>query len=395
MRLAPCLALLIGVALSGPAAAQSFNTTPPNAPEQTPAFAGQTRAPVIDEGVQLRRQVIATGLVQPWGMEQLPDGAWLITEKPGRMRIIGPSGASAPIAGLPAVDARGQGGLLDVTVAPTFRDTRRVWWSYSEPLGGGRSATSVATGVLSPDGGTMTNVQVIFRQQPSWSSTSHFGSRLVFDGRGALFITTGERSQPQARVLAQDVTTHFGKVLRIAPGGGPASGNPRIRNGQPEIWSWGHRNIQSAAMGPDGSLWTVEHGPRGGDELNRPQSGRNYGWPVISYGREYSGRALGRAETARLGMEQPIYYWDPSIAPSGMAFYSGTMFPGWRGDVLIGALVGQSLVQLTLNGTRVSGEARYLQGQGRIRDVAVAQDGAIMILTESPEGALVRLTPAN
>lgn len=393
MRLALCLLATLG--LTSPVAAQNFNAAAPNAPDQSPAFSGQTRAPVLDQGVQLRRQVVATGLDQPWGMDQLPDGTWLVTEKPGRMRIIGAGGASAPIAGLPPVDARGQGGLLDVTVAPNFDQTRRVWWSYAEPLGGGRSTTSVATGVLSPDGATMGAAQVIFRQQPAWSSTSHYGARLVFDGRGALFITTGERSQPQARVLAQDVTTHFGKVLRIAPGGGAAPGNPRIPNGQPEIWSWGHRNLQAAAMGPDGALWTVEHGPRGGDELNRPQSGRNYGWPVISYGREYSGGTIGRGETARPGMEQPLYYWDPNIAPSGMAFYDGNMFPAWRGDVLIGALAGQSLVRLTLDGTRVTGEARYLQGEGRIRDVDVAQDGSIMILTESPAGAMIRLTPAN
>lgn len=378
------------------ASAQDFNAARPNAPHQKPAFEGQTRAPIIDDRVALSREVVADGLEHPWGMDQLPDGGWLVTERPGRMRVIAGDGTvSAPIQGLPEVDARRQGGLLDVIVRDDFDKTRRVWWSYAEPRGGGQNATAVATGLLSEDGRRMTDVEVIFRQQPAWNSTMHFGSRLVFDRSGALFVTTGERSLPEPRQLAQDVSTHIGKVLRIDPMGGPADGNPTLPGGRPEIWSYGHRNIQSAALGPDGALWIVEHGPRGGDELNRPEPGRNYGWPVITYGEDYSGAPIGDGMTAKDGMEQPIYYWDPVIAPSGMAFYDGEMFPGWQGSVLIGGLEVQALVRLEIAGGRVTGEARHVQGIGRVRDVDVARDGAVMILTDARNGALIRLTPRS
>ncbi|MBC7736265.1 MAG: PQQ-dependent sugar dehydrogenase, partial [Candidatus Saccharibacteria bacterium] len=300
---------------------------------------------------------------------------------------------SAPIAGLPPVDGRGQGGLLDVAVRPDFHQTRRVWWSFSEPRGEGRNSTSVGTGALSADGTTMEDARVIFRQTPAWASQQHFGSRLVFDGGGALFVTTGERSLPEPRQLAQDVTTHLGKVLRINPDGGPAKGNPAIPGGQPEIWSYGHRNLQAAALGPDGALWTVEHGAKGGDELNRLEAGKNYGWPIITYGEDYNGAPMGQGLTALEGMEQPVYYWDPVIAPSGLVFYDGAMFPDWQGSALIGGLAGQALVRLELTGDRVTGEARYFQGQDRVRDVAVAPDGAVMILTDSDNGALIRITP--
>ena len=390
------LAIVAVVALAGAVKAQDFNAEPPNASDQQPAFEGQTRAPVIADAIELETTVIADGLVNPWGMVQLPDGSWLVTERPGRLRMIGTDGSvSQPIQGLPEVDEGGQGGLLDVVVRDDFEQTRRVWWSYAEPRGNEGNATAVATGVLSLDGAELTDVRVIFRQQPAWFSAYHFGSRLVFDAGGALFVTTGERSNPEPRRLAQDVGTHLGKVLRIDPDGGPAEGNPTIAGGMPEIWSYGHRNLQSAAIGPDGALWTVEHGPRGGDELNRPEPGRNYGWPVITYGLDYSGRAIGEGLTAQEGMEQPIYYWDPVIAPSGMAFYDGDMFPDWRGNVLIGGLVGQALVRLTLDDGRVTGEARYLQGLGRIRDVDVARDGSIILLTDAQDGALIRVTPAQ
>lgn len=386
--------LLAAGLFCGPALAQDFNAAPPNAPSQTPAFPGQTRAPVMADMVQLRTAVVAQGLDHPWGMAELPDGSWLVTERVGRLRLIRPDGAvSPPISGLPAVDARGQGGLLDVAVRADFDRTRRVWWSFAEPRGEGANATAVATGTLSADGTALSDVKVIFQQQPAWRSTLHFGSRLVFDLEGALFVTTGERSLPQPRQLAQDVTTDLGKVLRISPDGGPAPGNPKIPNGRAEIWSYGHRNLQSAALGPDGALWTVEHGPRGGDELNRPEAGRNYGWPVITYGEDYSGQPIGEGLTAKAGMEQPLYYWDPVIAPSGMAFYEGDMFPAWRGSILVGALAGKALVRLTLDGQKVTGEARYLQGRWRIRDVAVGRDGAVYVLTDATDGALVRLMP--
>nr|WP_181409762.1 PQQ-dependent sugar dehydrogenase [Martelella alba] len=379
---------------TGCASAKDFNAAPPNAPDQHPAFAGQTRAPVLDQGVELNRKVIAEGLDSPWGMDQLPDGRYLVTERPGNLVIVSMDGAvSAPVSGMPAVAYGGQGGLLDVVVRDDFDATRRVWWSYAEPREGGTNATAVATGTLSADDTAMENVAVIFRQQPAWNSSAHFGSRLVFDRDGMLFVTTGERSKPAPRQLAQDVSTDLGKVIRIDPDGGPAAGNPAIAGGRPEIWSYGHRNLQSAALGPNGRLWTVEHGPRGGDELNHPEAGRNYGWPVITYGINYNGQPIGEGLTQQNGMEQPVYYWDPVIAPSGMAFYDGDVFPDWRGSVLIGGLAGQALVRLTLDGDRVTGEARYLQGMARIRDVDVARDGTVMVLTDGAGGALMQLTP--
>lgn len=389
------LALALLAPLAGGAAAQDFNAAPPNAAGQKPAFRGQTRATVIEDPIRLRTTVVAGGLVHPWGMAELPDGSWLVTERPGRLRLIKEGAVSEPIRGLPPVDARGQGGLLDVAVDKDFAQTRRVWWSYAEPRGNGTNATAVATGVLAADGTSLSAVRVIFQQKPAWRSTAHFGSRLVFDGKGALFVTTGERSSPEPRKLSQDVGTHLGKVLRIKPDGGPAEGNPAIEGGLPEIWSYGHRNLQAAALAPDGTLWTVEHGPRGGDELNRPQPGRNYGWPIITYGEDYSGRPIGEGITAREGLEQPVYYWDPVIGPSGMGFYTGALFPAWKGSVLIGGLADQSLVRLTLADGKVTGEARYLRGAGRVRDVVVARDGAVMLLTDAGDGALIRVTPED
>lgn len=396
-RLAALAACLMAWPLiAGLAEARDFNAEPPNAGGQMPAFPGQTRAPVIADDLNLERTVIAGGLEHPWGMAELPDGSFLVTERPGRLRLIAADGTlSDPVEGLPEVDARGQGGLLDVAIRDDFPETRRVWWSYAEPRGDGLNGTSVATGKLSEDGRTMGDVRVIFRQQPGWDSKLHFGSRLVFDRAGALFVTTGERSVATARVLAQDLSTHLGKVIRINPEGGPAPGNPVLPGGRPEIWSYGHRNIQGAAIGPDGALWTVEHGAQGGDELNRPEPGRNYGWPVITYGQGYNGNPIGDGRTAQDGMEQPLYYWDPVIAPSGLAFYEGPLFPDWKGDALIGGLGGMALVRLKLDGTAIVGEARYLVDEERIRDVAVARDGAILILTDSDDGALIRLTPAR
>ncbi len=379
--------------LASAACAQAFNSEAPNAPDQQPAFEGQTRAPVLADDLRLSTEAVAEGLENPWGMAELPGGKWLVTERPGRMRLVGADGSlSVPITGLPEVDNRDQGGLLDVAVANDFAQTRRVWWSFSEPREEGKTGTAVGTGTLSADGTAMEDVRVIFRQQPAWDSAMHYGSRLVFDNEGGLFVTTGERSHPEPRQLAQDVTTHLGKVLRISPDGGAAPGNPAIEGGQPEIWSYGHRNLQAAALAPDGTLWTVEHGPRGGDELNHPQAGRNYGWPVITYGQEYSGDPIGEGLTAQEGMEQPVYYWDPVIAPSGMEFYQGEMFPEWQGDALVGGMGALALVRLELDGERVTGEARHLQNIGRVRDVDVDRDGAVMLLIDDPEGSMIRVT---
>ena len=374
--------------------ADGFNDRAPNAPHQKPAFGGQTRAPVAQDNVSFQQDIIAQGLENPWGMAQLPNGNWLVTERVGRLRYItDKSPLTAPIKGLPAIDARGQGGLLDVVIDQDFTLNRRLWWSYAEPRGNGLNATAVASGVLSEDYTMVTDVEVIFRQQPAWKSTYHFGSRLVFDRTGALFITTGERSYPDARLLAQDTQTHIGKIIRVTKTGQPAPDTPKSAAILPEIWSYGHRNIQAAALDPQGDLWTVEHGPRGGDELNKPQAHINYGWPDITYGEDYSGAPIGAGQTAKEGMAQPIYYWDPVIAPSGMAFYAGSLLPAWQGNVLIGGLASRSLVRLIIENDRVIGEARYLQGEARIRDVAVDEIGAIYILTDDQDGALIRLTP--
>jgi glucose/arabinose dehydrogenase len=362
----------------------------------TPAFEGQTRAPEARSGVTIAVEEIAAGLVEPWTLVFLPDGRMLVTERPGRLRIITRAGeASEPIAGLPAVDARNQGGLLDVTIGPSFAADRMIYWSYSEPRGNETNGTSVARGRLSDDGARVENVQVIFRQQPAWRSTGHYGSRLVFDLEGRLYVTLGERQERASSILAQDVSTHIGKVVRINADGSVPSDNPFIgrADARPENWSYGHRNVQGADLHPEtGALWIVEHGPRGGDELNIPLPGRNYGWPIITYGLEYSGEPVREGVAVREGMEQPVYYWDPVIAPGDMDFYRGDLFP-WRGDLLIAGLTSQALIRLELDGERVVGEERFALGVGRIRDLAESEDGALWIVTDEPAGRVLRLTP--
>lgn len=376
---------------AGCAIAQGFNDRPANAPGQTPAFENQTRAPGL-RALSLRREVVADGLENPWGMAQLPDGSWLVTEKPGRLRMISPDGAvSDPIPGLPKADPEAQGGLLDVIVDQNFDQTRRIWISFSERQPNNDTATAVATGVLSADGRQVEDAKLIWRQTP-WPSALHYGSRLVLDGKGGLFVTTGERGGNEARHEAQNTANTLGTVVRIDPLSGAPMGADLGGDALPEIWSYGHRNMQGAALAADGTLWTVEHGPQGGDELNRPEAGKNYGWPDVSYGAEYGGGTITGGLTQKEGTEQPVYYWDPVIAPGGMTFYDGEMFPDWNGDLLIGGLQSGSLVRLELSGNRVTGEARHVEGIGRVRDVAVAQDGAIMVLTDDANGALIRLT---
>ena len=390
------LTLTAAALLAGTATAQDFNAAPPNAPDQQPAFENQTRAPVLADDIALDQTVIADGLDHPWGLAELPDGAWLVTERAGNLRMVGADGAlSDPIGGLPDIDTRDQGGLLDVTVADDFADTRRVWISFAQPREDGKTATAVATGTLSADGSTLEGTQVIWQQQPAWDSTKHYGSVLIHDGQGGLFVTTGERSNPDSRVYSQNVTTALGKVVRINPETGAPMGDPGVAEALPEIWSWGHRNLQGAALDGQGRLWTIEHGPKGGDELNLPQAGRNYGWPRVTYGVEYSGRPIGEGITQLEGTEQPVYYWDPVIAPGQMTFYEGEMFPDWQGDLLIGGLKSNDLVRLEMEGDRVTGEARHLQGIGRVREVEVARDGALMLLTDEDNGRLIRVTPAR
>ncbi|MDX2092723.1 MAG: PQQ-dependent sugar dehydrogenase [Kofleriaceae bacterium] len=372
-------------------------TRPPNAPEQKPAFPGQTRAPLRTAGVKFTVETVAKGLEHPWALAFLPDGAMLVTERPGRMRVVDAKGRlSAPIAGLPRVDAREQGGLLDVVLDPKFAENQLVYWSYAEPAKGG-NRTAVARGrLVRGEKPQLDDVQVIWRMSPVLESTKHFGSRLVFAKDGTLFVTTGERSILAGRKQAQQLDSAFGKVIRIRPDGGVPSDNPfRTKKGAlPELYSYGHRNIQAAALNPaTGELWVVEHGARGGDEINIIAPGKNYGWPVISYGREYSGKKIGEGLTQRAGMEQPIYYWDPVIAPSGMAFYTGTAFPAWRGSLFVGGLVDEYLARLTLDGNRVVGEEHLLEGRGRVRDVRVGPNGDVYVLTDEENGALLELVP--
>lgn len=371
-------------------------TRPANGAGQTPAFSGQTRAPGVVSATTPVRTVVASGLSHPWGLALLPDGDWLVTERPGRLRVVSAEGRiGAPITGLPAVDARGQGGLLDVILSPDFASDRMIYWSYAEPREGG-NATAVARGRLADDETSVSEVEVIFRAQPAYDGDKHFGSSLAFDPAGHLFITLGERSDRSMRPQAQDLGSDMGKVIRINADGSVPTDNPFVgrAGARPEIWSLGHRNVQGIAVQPGtGAVWTIEHGTRGGDELNRPEAGQNYGWPIIAYGVEYAGGPINEGITARQGLAQPVYYWDPVIAPGGAAFYDGAMFPGWRGNLLIGGLGGKSLTRLVLAGDRVVGEERLLTDFGkRIRDVAVAGDGAVWVITDENDGQLVRLS---
>jgi aldose sugar dehydrogenase len=360
-----------------------------------PAAAQQPQR-IKTEKAEVLVETVATGLSQPWGLAFLPDGRMLVTERPGRLRIVSANGQlSPPIAGLPRIAARGQGGLLDVALDPNFAESRLVYLSFAEDRGSG-SGTSVARARLDEAGTRLDALQVIFRQEPSYANSHHFGSRLVFDRSGALFVTLGERFE--LRDEAQNPANHLGKVVRIRPDGGVPDDNPFVGQSgkRPEIWSIGHRNVQGAALHPQtGELWTAEHGARGGDEINIVRKGRNYGWPVISYGVHYTGQKIGEG-TAKRGMEQPVYYWDPSIAPSGMAFYTGDKFPAWRGSVLVGALAGQLVARLETSGERVTGEERMLRQIGeRIRDVRQGPDGFVYLLTDSERGRILRIKPAD
>jgi aldose sugar dehydrogenase len=399
--MAPLLSMPIGCGKgAGPGArieGQPVETRPPNADGQKPAFAGQTRAPFRSAGVAFEERTVARGLEHPWGMAFLPDGAILVTERPGRLRVVGADGRlSPPARGLPPVDARGQGGLLDVALDPAFAQSRLVYWSYAEPRESGNGTAVARATLVREPAPALEGTQVIWRMTPTLDSTLHFGSRLVFARDGTLFITTGERSIQEGRMQAQRLDGALGKVLRIQPDGAVPRDNPLVgRAGAlPSIWSYGHRNIQCAALHPvTGDLWVVEHGARGGDEVNVVDAGKDYGWPTITYGVEYSGDPIGAGLTARAGMEQPIYYWDPVIAPSGMAFYGADLFPRWKGSLFVGALAGQHLARLTLDGRRVVGEERLLVDRARIRDVRIGPDGAVYVLTDDDEGELLKLVP--
>ena len=360
-----------------------------------PAFAQEAPRSPTPAPIKLAATVteIATKLERPWGVALLPDGRFLVTERPGRMRLVSAGGKlSEPLAGVPGVYAQGQGGLLDVVLGPHFAQDRLVYFSFSEP-GPGGAGTAVARARLGERG--LEGTQVIWRQQPKVEGPNHWGSRLVFRADGTLFVTMGDRYAYRER--AQDLSTTLGKVVRINADGSVPRDNPFVgRAGAlPEIWSLGHRNVQAAVLDGRGELWTVEHGARGGDELNNPQAGKNYGWPVITYGVDYSGARIGIG-TSKPGMEQPVYYWDPVIAPSGATFYSGAAFADWKGDLLVGSLTPGLLVRLRITNGHVVREERYLaELRERIRDVREGPDGAIYLLTDDPKGRLLRVTPGG
>jgi glucose/arabinose dehydrogenase len=359
----------------------------------TPAAAEITNAPAAPR-TEIKVTSVARGLEHPWGLAFLPDGRPIVTERPGRVRIVGADGKlSAPLDGVPAVHAEGQGGLLDIALAPDFASSSRLYLSFAERRENGRSATAVARAklVLDGAGGRLEGLDVIFRQEPAVASDFHFGSRLVFAGDGSLFITTGDRGSMRAAV--QDPRVPIGKVIHVDKHGN-AIGAPRAPGWDPRVHSIGHRNIQGAAIDPaTGQLWTVEHGARGGDELNRPEAGRNYGWPIITYGRDYSGARIGEG-TSKPGLEQPVYYWDPSIATSGLAIYAGSLFTGWKGNLLVGGLAGARLARLVVENGTVVAEEKLLGDRGdRIRDVRQGPDGAVYVLTDDARGELLRISP--
>jgi glucose/arabinose dehydrogenase len=374
-----------------------LETAPPNVPEFKPAFPGQTRAPGVKSRTAVQVTEIASGFNKPWAIAFLPDGRMLVTEKPtGRLYIVTPDGKKSPaVTGLPPVDGRNQGGLLDVEAGPDYAQSRLIYWTYYEPREGGNGLAVARARLVDGPKPRIEGLKVIFRMQPTLESTLHAGGRLVFNPDGTLFVMLGERSILPGRVQARDLKSHFGKIVRIHPDGSVPKDNPFLKQkeARPEIWSIGHRNILSADLDAQNRLWIVEMGPRGGDELNRPEAGKDYGWPVIGYGEEYSGAPIHKTTQAP-GMEQPVYYWDPVISPSGMTIYTGELFPEWRDNIFIGGLSSQALVRLVMKDDRVVGEERLLTDlDARIREVVQGPEGALYVLTDASDGKLLKLTP--
>jgi glucose/arabinose dehydrogenase len=395
------LAVLCASVVGQAAPAQGVDPRPPNGVGQTPAFAGQTDAPERKLGVAFDVVTVAEGLETPWSVAFLPNGKMLVTERPGRLRVVSADGTkSEPVAGLPPVDARGQGGLLDVALDPEFASNNIIYWSFAEPQDSGANNTAVARGRFVDDATPrVEEVQVIYHQVPAMASRAHFGSRLVFARDRTLFVTQGDRSITEGRMQAQNLDVLIGKFARINSDGTIPADNPFVGRSdvRPEIWSYGHRNAQAAALHPTtGELWAIEHGTRGGDELNISRKGMDYGWPTIAYGIEYRGGPITGGITAKEGMEQPVYYWDPVIGPSGMAFYTADLFPAWKGSLFVGGHATYDLVRLSLDGDRVVGEERLLtdlQPRPHVRDVRQGPDGALYVLTDSTSGRLLKLVP--
>jgi glucose/arabinose dehydrogenase len=367
-------------------------TAAPNA-NYKPAFKGQTRIAGVKTSTAFEGKVLTDQLNKPWGITVLPDGRLLMTEKEGTMRIATSTGnLGSPITGLPAVNASGQGGLLGLTIDPSFSNNRMVYWVFSENSPQG-NLTAVAKGKLSADETKIENATVIYRATPAHNSSLHYGGRILFDKSGNLFVSTGERSDLETRPQAQDLKSALGKILHITTDGKAAAGNPFLNDAsaRPEIYSYGHRNVQGLAFHPEtGDLWENEFGPRGGDELNLIQAGKNYGWPIITYGLEYSGKKIGGAITQQPGMEQPVYYWDPVVSPSGMTFYNSDSIPEWKNNLFIGSLSGNHIVRLVIKNNKVVGEERLLADQGqRFRAITQGMDGALYAITD--EGRLYRI----
>ncbi|MDV3250217.1 PQQ-dependent sugar dehydrogenase [Devosia sp. BK] len=362
------------------------------------SVASNAQGQTVDSSAgSLTATVVADGLEHPWGLAFLPDGRFLVTERSGQLLVLDDAGERITVDGVPEVVARGQGGLLDVVLAPDFETSGRLFMTFSEPaesagLQRGTGTAVLAANLVLEDGAARLEDQsVIFRMNNFDNSTRHFGSRIAIGQDGKLFVTLGDRGTMDR---AQDAEDLAGGVVRIGPDGSVPADNPKTEGWAPEFWSIGHRNPQGATIRPsDGALFTVEHGARGGDEVNMPTAGDNFGWPIITYGVDYSGLSIGEG-TEKEGLEQPIHYWDPSISPSGLDFYEGTLLADWEGDLLLGGLSGQVLVRLDMDGNAVVGEERLFEGQlGRIRDVRVAGDGAIYLLTDAENGRLIRVAP--
>ena len=360
-------------------------TAQKNSPTFLPSFSGQTRAEGLKTKTPYQIEVINSDLGKPWGIINLPDGRFLITEKSGFMNIVSTDGKTIiKLEGFPSVDSKAQGGLLDVAIDPDFKNNRMIYWTFSEPVSGGNH-TAVGKGKLSADEKTIENPQVIFRATPTYDGKLHYGSRLVFDRDGNLFVSTGERSDIETRPYAQNTMAYLGKVLKITKDGKPAPGNPFLGNSKykPEIYSYGHRNPQGLALDEEGQLWEAEMGPKGGDEVNFIQPGKNYGWGDVTYGLEYSGKKINAGTTQKKGTEQPVYYWDPSISMSGITFYTGNM-KEWKNNLILGCLSGEKIIRLVIENNKVVGEEWLLEDQKeRFRDVLNGQDGHLYGITDS------------
>lgn len=373
--------------------AAPVETKAANSPDYKPAFPGQTRIAGVKTAMAYEGKVLTSDLKNPWGITTLPDGRFLITEKKGTMRIVTPDGkVSDSITGLPKVNSAGQGGLLGLRVDPDFAANRTVYWVFSENLPEG-NLTAVAKGTLSADEKKIEGATVIYRATPAYKGTLHYGGRILIDKSGNLVISTGERSDLETRPQAQDLKSGLGKVIRITKEGKPAPGNPFEGKAdvRPELYSYGHRNVQGLAFHPvTGDLWETEFGPRGGDELNRVEAGKNYGWPIITYGIEYSGKRVGDSIQQKAGLEQPVYYWDPVISPSGITFYSGDAMPEWKNNLFISGLSSTHIARIVIENNKVVGEERLLENEKeRFRDITEGKDGALYAVTDG--GKLYRI----